>query len=295
MSAPKDDALARAVAEHGPFPMPVGTADGDPVRGPLWSLLDWSLWGAGLGDTFREPLADVMLGAVPAEMVAQAEAVMAEFIERRRIEKTGVTVYQEQRAEVDRLRAENDRLGNDLIGANLSLWEDGREIDRLRLALKAAQRGRRQLRARLEAFEALELGTPEGRVSAKCEDAAHPVWLRDLDDMRGCPWCRVAELEAGSPWERAVAGLNALVDAGVAFHVEPDGHISAPFSDEHIEWDLKAKRWVLTHDDEDEDVPPVPAVSAEEAARAAVDRSVKAQFPEIAQFLAEDPRPGGAL
>ena len=57
--------------------------------------------------------------------------------------------------------------------------------------------------------------------------------------------------EALSPWERAVAGLNALVDAGVDFHVEPDGHISAPFSDEHIEWDLKARRWVLTHDDED--------------------------------------------
>ncbi|WP_371624091.1 hypothetical protein OG245_15375 [Streptomyces sp. NBC_01116] len=59
---------------------------------------------------------------------------------------------------------------------------------------------------------------------------------------------RVAELEASSPWERAVAGLNALVDADVIFHVEPDGHISAPFSDEHIEWDLKAKRWVLTRD-----------------------------------------------
>lgn len=57
--------------------------------------------------------------------------------------------------------------------------------------------------------------------------------------------------EALSPWERAVAGLNALVDADVIFHVEPDGHISAPFSDEHIEWDLKARRWVLTRDDED--------------------------------------------
>ncbi|WP_354596133.1 hypothetical protein R1Y80_01025 [Streptomyces sp. JL1001] len=55
---------------------------------------------------------------------------------------------------------------------------------------------------------------------------------------------------ASSPWERAVAGLNALVDADVVFHVEPDGHISAPFSDEHIEWDRKANRWVLTRDDE---------------------------------------------
>ncbi|WP_405391112.1 hypothetical protein OG596_26595 [Streptomyces sp. NBC_01102] len=61
---------------------------------------------------------------------------------------------------------------------------------------------------------------------------------------------------ATSPWERAVAGLNALVDADVAFHVEPDGHISAPFSDEHIEWDRKAKRWVLTHDGEDDEVAP---------------------------------------
>ncbi|MYR36295.1 hypothetical protein GTX14_04400 [Streptomyces sp. SID4944] len=45
-------------------------------------------------------------------------------------------------------------------------------------------------------YQALELGTPEGRISAKCDDSSHPVWLRDLDDMRGCPWCRVAELEA---------------------------------------------------------------------------------------------------
>ncbi|MCX5431917.1 hypothetical protein OHU11_30155 [Streptomyces sp. NBC_00257] len=57
--------------------------------------------------------------------------------------------------------------------------------------------------------------------------------------------------EALSPWERAVSGLNALVDADVIFHVEPDGHIAAPFSDEHIEWDLRARRWVLTRDDED--------------------------------------------
>ncbi|MFB6813064.1 hypothetical protein ACFCV8_00755 [Streptomyces sp. NPDC056347] len=64
---------------------------------------------------------------------------------------------------------------------------------------------------------------------------------------------RITELEAAPPWERAVAGLNALVDAGVDFHVEPDGHISAPFSDEHIEWDLRARRWVLTHDDEDDE------------------------------------------
>jgi hypothetical protein len=49
--------------------------------------------------------------------------------------------------------------------------------------------------AELAAYRALELGTAEGRVSAKCEDSQHPVWLRDLGDVRGCPWCRVVELE----------------------------------------------------------------------------------------------------
>lgn len=54
-----------------------------------------------------------------------------------------------------------------------------------------------------------------------------------------------------SPWERAVAGLNALADAKVTFWIEPDGHISNPFGDEHIEWDQDASRWRLVHDDED--------------------------------------------
>jgi hypothetical protein len=75
------------------------------VGGPLWSLLDWSFWGAGMGDVFREPLANVMLAAIPDNVRDQAEAIMADFIERRSIEKTGVTVYQEQRAEVERLKA----------------------------------------------------------------------------------------------------------------------------------------------------------------------------------------------
>ncbi|MFD7101889.1 hypothetical protein [Streptomyces celluloflavus] len=164
-----------------------------------------------------------------------------------------------------------------------------------------------RLRARVAELEALELGAIDGRVSATCANSGHPTWLRATGDTRGCPWCRVAELEvrpapaavlrgvadewsaqcpehsdadevwmscpgewvyelhlaadafeAGAraepapvnPWERAVAGLNALVDADVIFHVEPDGHISAPFSAEHIEWDRGAERWRLVHDDE---------------------------------------------
>ncbi|MFJ6319670.1 hypothetical protein ACIQJW_26670 [Streptomyces californicus] len=69
--------------------------------------------------------------------------------------------------------------------------------------------------------------------------------LGEVDRLRA----RVAELEAGSPWERAVAGLNALADADIAFWIEPDGHISGPFGDEHIEWDQETSRWVLTRDE----------------------------------------------
>lgn len=77
-----------------------------PAHGKLWQLLEWSFWGAGMGDVFRMPLADAMVAAVPAETVTQAEEIMAEFIERRKIEKTGVTIYQEQRDELEQLRAE---------------------------------------------------------------------------------------------------------------------------------------------------------------------------------------------
>lgn len=55
----------------------------------------------------------------------------------------------------------------------------------------------------LASYRALELGTPDGRVSARCPDPGHPAWLRDLDDTRGCPWCRVAELEKRAAQTRA--------------------------------------------------------------------------------------------
>lgn len=53
-----------------------------------------------------------------------------------------------------------------------------------------------EVAAELVAFRALELGDPDGRVSAACGDSAHPTWLRSLNDLRGCPWCRVAALLA---------------------------------------------------------------------------------------------------
>lgn len=45
-------------------------------------------------------------------------------------------------------------------------------------------------------LEALELGDLDGRVSATCAEPGHPTWLRSTTDVRGCPWCRIAELEA---------------------------------------------------------------------------------------------------
>jgi hypothetical protein len=92
--------VEEAVAALGPLP-----ESQESGHGPLWSLLDWSFWGAGMGDIFREALADRMVAAIPAQGVEHAEAIMAEFIRRRQIEKTGVTVYQEQRDELERLRA----------------------------------------------------------------------------------------------------------------------------------------------------------------------------------------------
>lgn len=104
------------------------------VGGPLWSLLDWSFWGAGMADVFREPLADVMLAAIPAKVREHAEAIMADFIKRRGIEKTGVTVYQEQRAEVDHLKAENARLGAQVSLLGSHLQRDALDVvDQLRV------------------------------------------------------------------------------------------------------------------------------------------------------------------
>ncbi|WP_326768588.1 hypothetical protein OG978_32355 [Streptomyces sp. NBC_01591] len=124
----------------------------------------------------------------------------------------------------------------DLYCMNLSSYMGERMAPVLRRLLNAEARVERSGRARL-------LAEHETRTVARERDVLR-ARVEELVTGQAPP-------EALSPWERAVAGLNALVDADVIFHVEPDGHISAPFSDEHIEWDLKARRWVLTHDDED--------------------------------------------
>jgi hypothetical protein len=86
-----------------------------------------------------------------------------------------------------------DLVEDELTGVSLSLYEEELETARLRLALKSAQRGRRELRAGLQS---LQLGDLDGRVSAACQDPEHPTWLRKPGDTRRCPWCRIAELES---------------------------------------------------------------------------------------------------
>lgn len=59
--------LAAATAE--PAPVVVEHTE-------LWSLIDWSLWGSGMGDVFREQLADQFIAALTPEQHEQALRLM---------------------------------------------------------------------------------------------------------------------------------------------------------------------------------------------------------------------------
>lgn len=97
-------------------------------RGPLWSALDWCLWGVGLGDRLREPMADAMLAALPPEQRAQAEELIAWWSEKRG-GPVGENVYQGLSAEHDyaaaQLRAVRtvlDQFADDPAAAQSPLW-----------------------------------------------------------------------------------------------------------------------------------------------------------------------------
>jgi hypothetical protein len=93
-------------------------ADGQPVadevepkHGELWSLLDWTFWGSGMGDVFREPLADTMLAALTPEQREQAEQLMEAWhasgrqpLGRRRYEELNAELKEAQEA-IARVRA----------------------------------------------------------------------------------------------------------------------------------------------------------------------------------------------
>lgn len=77
--------------------------------------------------------------------------------------------------------------------------------------LHVAETAQQKQAAELAAYRALELGDPDGRVSASCDNPEHPTWLRALDDNRGCPWCRIAEVRTEALAEAKDAVVEWLV------------------------------------------------------------------------------------
>ncbi|MFE0699157.1 hypothetical protein [Streptomyces sp. NPDC058872] len=71
----------------------------------LWSLIDWSLWGSGMGDVFREQLADQFIAAITSEQHAQALRLIDAWTESGRL-PLGRRCYEDQQRRLHRaLRA----------------------------------------------------------------------------------------------------------------------------------------------------------------------------------------------
>jgi hypothetical protein len=74
----------------------------EPVHDEFWRHIDWFLWGSGMRDTAREPLADAMLTGLTPEYRQQVNDHLAWW--RTQNEFTGRDTYETQKAEIDRLR-----------------------------------------------------------------------------------------------------------------------------------------------------------------------------------------------
>lgn len=68
-------------AELGDHPTPSGSHVRE--RGDLWTALDWTLWGVGMADVFREPLADKMITTLTDDEFGQATALIQRWNELR--------------------------------------------------------------------------------------------------------------------------------------------------------------------------------------------------------------------
>lgn len=123
-------------------------------------------------------------------------------------------------------RSELDQARDDVMGACLARWEEEQENARLRLALKSAQRGRRELRARIAELEKREAAVAEF-VAKRAEYITairncHPDNGHDYDRWQGHAAARrqLAELlglpvawpvEAAAPVVRAPEGEHYAV------------------------------------------------------------------------------------
>ncbi|MEU5426923.1 hypothetical protein AB0H73_15145 [Streptomyces olivoreticuli] len=108
----------------------------------------------------------------------------------------------------------------------------------------------------LDGFRAEVLSRAADSINALgSDDELGPGWgdasdrLRRMAGEAGKDTRKGESTRTASPWRLAADGLNALVNAGVPFQVEPDGHISNPCGDEHIAWDRRAGRWIVTSGD----------------------------------------------
>lgn len=87
-----------AVAENAPKPVVI-------ERTELWHLIDWSLWGSGMGDVFREQLADQFIAAITPEQHSQALKLIHAWEDNGHI-PTGRRNYEDQQRRLHRaLRA----------------------------------------------------------------------------------------------------------------------------------------------------------------------------------------------
>lgn len=71
----------------------------------LWPLLDWVLWGAGMGDKFRNKLADAMIKGISIEQHQQSLKLIAQWTKLRG-ERAFQARYEELSSENDHLRAQ---------------------------------------------------------------------------------------------------------------------------------------------------------------------------------------------
>ncbi|MEV5168246.1 hypothetical protein AB0K66_26980 [Streptomyces werraensis] len=147
-------------------------------------------------------------------------------------------------AEVERLRAELDKAHDNLIGANLSLYEEERAYERLRVALESAKRGRRETRARVAELEAERHSTNEALSDAaealrrqrdritKLE--ARPAELAPLREAA------LHDLPTGTQWRvittdsESLTGLAPVCTADRRFHEIADYPGGPKYDDEGV-------------------------------------------------------------
>ncbi|MFD9763234.1 hypothetical protein ACFWXI_06780 [[Kitasatospora] papulosa] len=219
------DELAAQVAEHGPFPMPTGDTAPAVMKPEQRKAIT-----VQIGDV--QPATDALIGTF-AESVASVRN--HEHPSWEDLYCMNLTSY----------------MGERMAPVLKRLLNTETENAQLRVRIDEVESRPRRFSPLDEAVQGIETAiaplTGDQRAGADMVLA----YLRTLTTP--VPAVRV------SPWDRAVAGLNALVDANIAFWIEPDGHISGPFGNEHIEWDQAASRWRLVHDNEDEVHPRHPA------------------------------------